>query len=282
MTENWNIVVGVDGSDKDEQSTLWAGQTADRTGGHVTVVYAAKLAAHGATLLEDELNELGREVTEPAADRIRSRFEGVTVTTEVVTDDPAVALVAASHDADLVVVGARGLGRVSAQFLGSVSQKVAAQAACPVVVAHEVPKNPDGDVTVGVDPGDPIPEVIDLAFRLAAQRGVGVRMIYAFTPPPSELGYLRIRNMLADAHKERAQQLREFAAAWEERHPDVPTTISEAHGQPAEVLMDAIPQAGIIVLGSRGRMGLSGRHLGSVAQRVLHHAPLAVVVPIHA
>jgi nucleotide-binding universal stress UspA family protein len=282
MTENWNIVVGIDGSDKDQQSTLWAGQTAARSGGRVHVVYAAKIAAHGARLPEDDIAEVGRAVTEPAAEQIRSRFEGVEVTTEVVMDDPAVALVSASRDADLVVVGARGLGRVSAQFLGSVSQKVAAQAACPVVVAHEEPKNPDGDVTVGVDPGDPIPEVIDLAFRLAKQRGVGVRMIYAFTPPPSELGYLRIRNLLADAHRERAQELRKFAEAWQERYPDVPTTINEAHGQPAEVLMNAIPEAGIIVLGSRGRMGLSGRHLGSVAQRVLHHAPLAVVVPVRA
>ena len=34
MTQSWKIVVGVDGSAKDEQSTTWAGQTAARTGGH--------------------------------------------------------------------------------------------------------------------------------------------------------------------------------------------------------------------------------------------------------
>ena len=282
MTQSWKIVVGVDGSAKDEQSTQWAGQTAARTGGHVHVVYAAKIPAHGAKLPQDELEELGRSVTEPAAERVRSRFEGVEVTTEVVLDEPAVALVTASRNADLVVVGARGLGRISGQFLGSVSQKVAAQAACPVVVSHEEPRRPDGDVTVGIDPGDPIPEVLDLAYRLAAQRGVGVHLVYAFTPVPSELGYTRIRHMLADAHKERAQELADFAERYQQRHPDVPVRVSEVHGHPAEALIDALPEAGIVVLGSRGRRGLSGRHLGSVAQRVLHHAPLAVVVPVPA
>lgn len=282
MTQSWKIVVGVDGSAKDEQSTVWAGQTAARTGGHVHVLYAAKIASHGARLPQQELEELGRSVTEPAAERIRSRFEGVEVTTEVSMDEPAVALVTASRQADLVVVGARGLGRISGQFLGSVSQKVAAQAACPVVVSHEEPQRPDGDVTVGIDPGDPIPEVLDLAYRLAAQRGVGVHLVYAFTPVPSELGYTRIRHMLADAHKERAQELADFAERYQQRHPDVPVRVSEIHGQPAEALIEALPEAGIVVLGSRGRRGLSGRHLGSVAQRVLHHAPLAVVVPIPA
>lgn len=282
MAESWRIVVGVDGSPKDEQSTVWAGHTAARTGGGVHVVYAAKVAGvgHGARLPEAELMELGTAVTEPAADRIRTRFEDISVTTEVVVGDPGVALVAASKDADLVVVGSRGLGRTTGRFLGSVSQKIAAQAACPVVVAHEEPEQPDGDVTIGVDPGDIIPEVLDLAFRLAAQRSVGVHLIHAFPPPPSELGYLRIRHLLAEAAKERSQEIREIAASWERRYPDVPVRISEVHGRPLEALTSAIPESGIIVLGSRGRAGLAGRHLGSVAWGVLHVAPLAVVVPV--
>jgi nucleotide-binding universal stress UspA family protein len=149
-------------------------------------------------------------------------------------------------------------------------------------VSHEEPQHPDGDVTVGIDPGDPIPEVLDLAYRLAAQRGVGVHLVYAFPPMPSELGFTRIRHMVADAYKERAQELADFAERYQQRHPDVPVRVSEIHGQPADALIQALPQAGIVVLGSRGRRGLSGRHLGSVAQRVLHHAPLAVVVPVPA
>jgi nucleotide-binding universal stress UspA family protein len=52
----------------------------------------------------------------------------------VVTGDPAVQLIAASYDADVLVVGSRGGGPVTQHLMGSVSSKVAHHAACPVVV----------------------------------------------------------------------------------------------------------------------------------------------------
>ena len=50
---------------------------------------------------------------------------------------PVEALVAASHAADLLVVGSRGLH--GAKALGSVSERVAHQAACSVLVARPRP-----------------------------------------------------------------------------------------------------------------------------------------------
>ena len=47
---------------------------------------------------------------------------------------PVEALVAASHDADLVVVGSRGLRGLGP--LGSVSEQVGHEAACSVLVVH--------------------------------------------------------------------------------------------------------------------------------------------------
>ena len=52
----------------------------------------------------------------------------------VVTGDPAVQLIAASLDADLLVIGSRGSGPVAQRLMGSVSSRVAHHAACPVVV----------------------------------------------------------------------------------------------------------------------------------------------------
>jgi nucleotide-binding universal stress UspA family protein len=52
----------------------------------------------------------------------------------VVRDDPASALLHAGKGADLLVVGARGLGVDGEAGLGSVSHRVILDAPCPVVI----------------------------------------------------------------------------------------------------------------------------------------------------
>jgi nucleotide-binding universal stress UspA family protein len=44
--------------------------------------------------------------------------------------------VAQRENADLIVVGSRGHGRLAGLLLGSVAQKVIAHASCPVLVAR--------------------------------------------------------------------------------------------------------------------------------------------------
>jgi nucleotide-binding universal stress UspA family protein len=58
---------------------------------------------------------------------------------EVVGGDPAGAIVdfAQARDADLIVIGSRGLGRVVGAILGSVSNTVVQTADRPVLVAKE-------------------------------------------------------------------------------------------------------------------------------------------------
>jgi nucleotide-binding universal stress UspA family protein len=50
------------------------------------------------------------------------------------------------------------------------------------------------------------------------------------------------------------------------------------NGHPAEVLLDAAADAGLLVVGSRGRGGFKGMLLGSVSQHVVARAACPVVV----
>ena len=65
-------------------------------------------------------------------------FPDVSVEYRVVHAGPAESLVAISHDARLLVVGARGLGGLAGMLLGSVSDQCVRHAACPVLVARQV------------------------------------------------------------------------------------------------------------------------------------------------
>src|SRR5688572_13891012 len=51
---------------------------------------------------------------------------------------------ARAHDIDLIVMGTHGRGRVAHVLLGSVAEKVARTAPCPVLTMREMPRTPGG------------------------------------------------------------------------------------------------------------------------------------------
>ncbi len=60
--------------------------------------------------------------------------EGIKVSTLLVTGEPSEEIIKASESHDLIVMGSRGLGRVKALLLGSVSSKVSHYARKPVLI----------------------------------------------------------------------------------------------------------------------------------------------------
>jgi nucleotide-binding universal stress UspA family protein len=115
------IVVGVDGSADGLHAVTWAASHA-RASGAVLRLLAAWYPERAAEHLRQAAATASRVAP------------GVEVETESVEVPPAQALLAASRDADLVVVGRRGLGGLRGLLLGSVSQQCAEHAECPVVI----------------------------------------------------------------------------------------------------------------------------------------------------
>jgi nucleotide-binding universal stress UspA family protein len=67
-------------------------------------------------------------------DAVDELAKGVDAETDVLFQDPAEGLTAASENLDLLVMGSRAYGPAHAVLLGGVSRRVVASAACPVVV----------------------------------------------------------------------------------------------------------------------------------------------------
>jgi nucleotide-binding universal stress UspA family protein len=136
------IVVGVDGSSHSQEALTWAVKHAALEHAALTVLTVHEVAASAWTgnpiiYAEDKpAEEKAQHAAQEAVDKVIGEL-GVrpdSVTVRAISGRPAQALVEASHDADLVVVGSRGAGGFASLLTGSVTSQVVSHATCPVVV----------------------------------------------------------------------------------------------------------------------------------------------------
>jgi nucleotide-binding universal stress UspA family protein len=137
------ITVGVDGSHDAHRALEWAMKEAAIRDVPLTVVTVHEVAVSGWTgqpiILPMDQPEVdkARQAAEEAVAKAAAQLgesQPAAVTVRAVNGLAAPELIDASRDADLLVVGSRGGGGFARLMLGSVSDKVARHAHCPVVV----------------------------------------------------------------------------------------------------------------------------------------------------
>jgi len=150
----YKIVVGIDGSKHSEAALRWALAQAEAHQGEVTAVFAWQvpfLSFPGA-FDKDELEQAAKHFLVETVSKI-APSPPVPLLPLVAEGDPAEALVAASRDADNLVVGSRGRSPFLGTVLGAVSLRCAAGASCPVTLVklpgegHHVPPDPEEGVS---------------------------------------------------------------------------------------------------------------------------------------
>jgi nucleotide-binding universal stress UspA family protein len=137
------IVVGVDGSEESREALRWALEEAGLRSWSVRAVRAWSdpyLVLPGFAQPEDFQPEALRdraraELASTVADVVGAE-RAVEIEEKIVEGPPARVLIDAAEDADLLVVGSRGLGGFTGLLLGSVSQHCVAHAPCPVLVVR--------------------------------------------------------------------------------------------------------------------------------------------------
>lgn len=133
------IVVGVDSSETSLKALRWALDEAKLRGSDVELVHAfPRPELVGMTMVitlpsDEELREASEQVLSDALAAVGGSGD-VTVSQRVGSGGPASVLVDVAKDAELLVLGSRGLGGFRGMLLGSVTQQVIAHAPCPVVV----------------------------------------------------------------------------------------------------------------------------------------------------
>lgn len=132
------IVVGVDGSPSSQDAVRWAAGQAKLTGAEIEAVTAWEYPTSFGWVPPyppdfDPAADATRAQSE-AIDEVLGKSSEIPVRRTVVEGHAAPALVDASKDASLLVVGSRGHGEFVGMLIGSVSEYCVAKAHCPVVV----------------------------------------------------------------------------------------------------------------------------------------------------
>ena len=136
------VVVGVDDSPGGRAALRFAAEESARRGAELHVICAWSMPGghlgHAAVPgpLRDAVYEDTQSVLDRLAGEVLEKESRVPCVLAVGEPPPARALIEASRNADVVVVGSRGHGGFSGLLLGSVSAQVVHHAHCPVIVVR--------------------------------------------------------------------------------------------------------------------------------------------------
>ncbi|UUO02692.1 universal stress protein [Mycolicibacterium novocastrense] len=276
------IVVGVDGSPSSRVATDWAARDAALRGVPLTVVHV--LPSNGAWVdpptsgeFATERQRRGKAVIDDALGLVSDAIgatPGIEVTHHVLTGATVPELVQLSGDAELIVVGCRGLGGVKGLLLGSVSSGLVHHAHCPVAVIHDEDPLMDhpatAPVAVGID-GSPASELAtEIAFDEADRRGVALLAVHTWTGT-ADFG-------VREGSARPEEKLTQYLAGWTERYPDVVVQRIVGPGNAARRLLEESERAQLLVVGSRGLGGFTGMLLGSVSSAVAQASRMPVII----
>jgi nucleotide-binding universal stress UspA family protein len=282
------ILVATDGSTEAAEAVEWATHLPLPADTQVEVVNAVPwpLLDQRVSKAAPEFRKRAETVVEDARARIAKRWPAVS--TRILDGDPRDAVIEAAwtSQADLIVVGARGLGAVASFLLGRVSLGIARHAPCPVLVCRGAPR-PVRAVTVALDgsedsrvalryvAGWPLPA--DSTLHLV---GVVEPMRYPASAPEmiSDALITAMQEYEDERTREIAQVLTAAAAELRPRVAAVSTATPVGSPAPAIVREAEQVKSDLLVVGARGLGHLKRMLLGSVSESVLRHAACPVLI----
>ena len=286
-TRNHGILVCIDGSAASDAAVAWATREAVMCHVPITLLHAVAPIVVGWPVgqmyaeIPEWQKESGQHVVDQAHKTLSAslgRSEPPEIHTKMVYSNTVPALIDASKDAWMLVVGSQGLGALGRLLLGSVTTALIHHAHCPVaVIRSDDGTLPDSDapVLLGID-GSPASEAATaLAFNEASRRGVELVALHAW----SDVGVFPMLGMdWRDSEAKGQEILAERLAGWREQYPDVRVKRLIFCDKPSRWLLEQSAHAQLVIVGSRGRGGFAGMLLGSVSSALVHAATVPVIV----
>lgn len=288
------ILLATDGSQEAARAAQTAAELAEKTGAELHVVHVGHMPdvfyeAPGGWMLDWELVEKMREnAREEAAKRLKEWVREVAgpgrtvVQTHAKVGRPEAEIVqlAEELDADLVVVGSRGLGRLRRALMGSVSESVLHYAHCSVLVARGTPLSFPVKILTAVDGSQEAARAAQTAAELAEKTGSELHVVHVGVLEPvyhpERHGYPAYRERIEEEVlrllEEQVERLKKTGKEVVRSHPRLGRADEEILAVAGEI------GAELIVTGNRGLSPLKRVLMGSVSDSVVRHARCPVLV----
>ncbi|MCC7085241.1 MAG: universal stress protein [Pirellulales bacterium] len=300
------ILIGVDGSNGSFEAIKFAVRFVDGARDQIAFYYSPVEVPLKSE--QDAGPEMRQRARQALADAVfleaRKRLPEAlasAVHTIVGTQQPAHGLIVAADSwrADVIAVGARGLGPIQSMFLGSVSRQVVQVGSVPVLVVRpdSTPSDPAVRLLLAYDPASAQQQAeITSQFKWpVGTRGQVIRVVESMLAGPLP-AWLEQQARDADCeamaqawvleHAKEVQQQREEVTAYLQKLPFVfhghaPIVVE---GHVGDQILKAIKanNIDIAILGKTAGGALKRMLVGSTSAQILNNAPCSVlVVPLH-
>ena len=266
------ILLATDVSPESEAALLSAISVAHTSSAKVRVAHVWNLELrHRHGTWDVEVRSEAKRLVDTAVGRLQAA--GVLADSEIIHADPehvaaAIAVTAKSFDADLIVVGSRGLSDWQSMFKHSVSHQLLCAVDCPVLIVRNQLAATDHDsqrVVLAIAGGDDIAPAARAAIAAAAAPGSAVLVAHVAQTIVEPQGFVFVEtDEETDATMSAAMRMVTDAG--------VAVEGVVAHGRPvAEAVAETAEtwNADMIVIGSSRMSEIGSLVFGSVSHRLL-------------
>jgi nucleotide-binding universal stress UspA family protein len=136
-----SIVIGIDGSENSLRALSYAQQIGEKFQAKLIIVHAYPRTSdlhdfEGYEMLVARRMNDGRKIINQAREQLADT--ALEIEEELLEEpaDDAILSVAGTRQADLIVLGTRGMGAIKSVLFGSIASKVTHKAECPVLVVR--------------------------------------------------------------------------------------------------------------------------------------------------
>lgn len=277
-----SILVGIDGSVRGDKALEWACRLAARRGCALALIAVVSPEVERVAATKEMVNAAVSNALGAAQHYVEEHYPELAVSASSTSGDIVEALVSASEEHDMVVMGTHRTSTIGEKVWGAKGLRVSVATTVPtaIIPADWSEEREGKGIMVGIGPDDVSTAAADMGVDLACVTGQPVRLVSAWgvpallARPAKALG-----GGLAPVGDDFQRELDRRVAAYRAAHPDLDIVGEAIEGpSPTQVLLDEAEGESLLILGTHARSMVGRALFGSVSYGCLARLTVPTVV----